>query len=401
MKGTRNLRLRPSRMIAIVLALLLVASVAACSDLDDVDRAVSPDFHGCLFNNSDKKGYGFIEDVTAEDGSINVDDETRLVEIPISNRFLNITNTRDRDPGQPRFIEGRSAAETGTSQGVGVWVELQLYFKFVPAEACTWYQDHGSRNAQQAGPYSTDSRPQAPPGLTDNSQAPAVQDCASDLEVGDLGFNARGNCVTPWFSYLSQNFTVQIRGIVPRLTSQFTWEELTQNPTISGGEHDGELVWDVIGAQLGEQITTRLNRQLTGGDDRSYFCGVSVDVDAINQGECPPMEVDIIDIHTNNPELEDQAEQLVEAQQTLETATQLASVQGDINEQRAGLEANAELEALQAQQDYLNGDPLGVQCAALATIGVDCADVIRAQNGVPDIFGNEHVNVGGSSGGGN
>lgn len=388
--------MRPNKKRWLILAIvvLIVIFASSCSSLDDHDEAVPPDFHGCLFNDSAKRGYDFKEDKTAEDGSFNVDDETRLVLIPISNRFLNISNTANRDPGEPRFLEGRSSNIEGSQQGVGIWGEVQLHFKFVPSEACTWYQDHGSRNAEQGGPYRTEQHQPPPPGVSDNRSNGDTRECAGDLEPGDMGFNVRG-CMTPWFTYLAENFGLTAQNVWPTLTSQYTWQQLTQNPVLDSGPHEGDLVWDALAADFGEAVTTRLNRALTGGDERHYFCGVSVDIDSINEGDCPPMEVDIIDIHTNNPELEDQAEQLVEAEQTRDTANQLSVVLADIQQQRDALEANAELERLQAQQDYLNSDPIGIQCAALASIGVDCADVIRANNGVPTVTGNDHVVVNG------
>ena len=148
---------------------------------------------------------------------------------------------------------------------------------------------------------------------------------------------------------------------------------------------------------IGRRFTQRLNQQLNGSEDGYYFCGVALNPDSAEPGECPATEVTIADIHTVDPRLEANAEERVNASELLVGATELAELQGQIEEQRAALEVSQQLELEEAIHDFSLNNEEVLFCLSLMDVGVNCADYLRASNGTPTVTGNEHVTVNGGT----
>ena len=206
---------RIKRILAVVLA--AAAFTSACSSQY---ASSTSDQHVCVFDGSERGGQKLKFQIPPGAESKEVDDNDHVVKLPASNRFWNVSSNRAvADPGTPNNYTGNA------KEGVPVFVEGQIRFRFNLELACEWYSKHGRRNAD---------------------------------ENGDLGFNIRGDSAANagWFRFGNENFVLTMQEVVSEEMSRFDAEALHYNwaedYNPETGEGAGRPIRQVLGDVLGD-----------------------------------------------------------------------------------------------------------------------------------------------------
>lgn len=324
--------MRIKRAIALLCVALIAATTAACG-IDDQYATSTSDTHVCVFDGSERGGQKLKFQIPPGAESKEVDDNDQVVEIPASNRFWMVSSNRQvADPGTPNNYTGNA------QEGVPVFIEGQIRFKFNLELACEWYSKHGRRNADGEG---------------------------------NLGFNARGPeaANAGWFKFGNENFVLTMQEVVSEQLSRFDAEALhynwpeDYNPETNEGT--GRPIRQTLGDVLGEAYTEKIAANLGG----EYFCGI-----AEGEDPCPPITFQVVYAGPGNESPLVQTRDQVETQRrsleaardeaALKAAQSEALLQAEVNEQ-ALLEAQARTAELQATIDT-------ARCRVYAQYGLDC-----------------------------
>lgn len=313
---------------------LLMAILPACGLFDEYASSTS-DQHVCVFDGSDRGGQRLKFQIAPGAESEKIDDNDQVVRIPASNRFWMVSSDRSiADPGTPNNYTGNDR------NGVPIYIEGQIRFRFNLERACEWYSLHGRRNAD---------------------------------DDGDLRFNARGDDAldSGWFRFGNENFVVTMQEVVSELGSQFDAEALHYNwpenydPDAQTG--DGRPTRQTLGEVLGQAYTERLERNL-GGD---FFCGTA---EATAEDPCPDItfQVRYAGPGPDAPLVQERdAEE--RTRRTLEREAEEAELRAQqLANQLAAEEAEQQLLVERAETAELEARIDTAECRIYAEYGLDC-----------------------------
>jgi hypothetical protein len=320
------------RILGVLVAAAFGASLAACGITDQYATSTS-DTHVCVFDGSERGGQRLKFQIAPGADSEEIDDNDQVVRIPASNRFWNVTRDDSvRDPGAPVHYTGNAR------NGVPVYIEGQIRFRFNLELACEWYSRHGRRNAD---------------------------------ENGDLGFNIRGDANQGWFRFGNENFVLTMQEVVSEQLSQFDAEALhynyPENYNPDTGEGSGRPTRQVLAEVLGQAYTERLARNIAG----SYFCGPE---EPTADNPCPAITFQVFYAGPGNES------PLVQERDRVEAARRALERQADENA-LAAAEQEALLLAEQREQELLRirvataeleAQIATAQCRVYAQFGLDC-----------------------------
>lgn len=259
---------------------VLIGTLSACQDVDG-----SPDNVKCIYNNET----GALDGDPMMPGSArrdNVDSDYKVISIPTSDRFWNISPTDSRDAAAPQFLVARDASykETRTVIEVG--------FRFNADKACKWYDQHGRRDTGNTG--------------------------------GDPQFNITGQAGTPWQQWLNRNFTSLEDRINQDLVRKYSWEYLEFNFPTNADKNgllpdlpDKDPKDNVPPAKVEPALQTlrqieidfgkELSKQLTAALGDQYFCGIDYKIG----GECTSLLVKITSINLTDQKPVDDRKALI------------------------------------------------------------------------------------------
>lgn len=325
-------RFKPA--ICALLALIAVASVTAACSVGQEYATSTSDTHVCVFDGSERGGQKLKFQVPPGSESKEVDDNDQLVRISAANRFWMVSSNRAiADPGTPNNYTGNG------KNGVPVFIEGQIRFRFNLELACEWYSKHGRRNAD---------------------------------EDGDLRFNARGDeaLSSGWFKFGNENFVLTMQEVVSEELSRFDAEALHYNwpndYNPETGQGTGTPIRQDLGKVLGDAYTDRLAANLGG----EYFCGIAEGTD----DPCPPITFQVVYAGPGNDSpLVQNRDRVEDRRRALEAQRDEAALQAE--QQAALLQAEqAKAAILEAQRNNANiqADIDTAKCRRLAEFGLDC-----------------------------
>lgn len=350
----------------------LLTSLAACSSQDVNGQS---DEVTCVYDHETGQLVG--EPMMPGSAQRTADSDDKVVKIPTSDRFWDISSTSSRDAAAPEYLVAHDASYKETH------TVIQVRFRFNAALACKWYDQHGRRDAVETG--------------------------------GDPQFNINGNPNTPWQKWLNRNFTGLEDTINQDLVSKYNWEYLEFNFPVNA-DKNGVLPYlpdenpeDGIppgkvepGLQTLRQIEIdfgkALSDQLTKALGDQYFCGI----DYSPGGACTPLLVNIKQITladqtpvTNRKALIDQAEANATALEKAEltragTEAAVAAQQATVSQQAQIDQINADAAIAKAANDKAVADAQAAlklaqgqddiaPCLALGTTSAsECAELLVA-----------------------
>lgn len=292
-----------SRALPPTFLVVLALVATACSST----VSVPTDAVACVYGAGGRDGLDLKDQVLPGSEPFSVKDGRVVVEVPTSDRFYLITsNDETRDPGAPAFVEAIDDGRTPVR-----W-EVQARFVFNAAAACTWFNQHGLRNAVET----------------------------EELRY-DMQFNGRGG-ITPWLQWLAENFAVALDRTVGRVSQNYPWENLFYDYAVGSdtlgnlpddaSEEDRQSTLEAAEADLTEAFTDRLNARIGTDDGIPFFCGIGHN--QATPEECAPIQIEIVDVRP------------VEAS--------LVTDRAEIDARQAALDNARDLEALAAEQTALD-----------------------------------------------
>jgi hypothetical protein len=355
--STPRRRRQTSTVVLVALVALVSFFLTACTKT----YASASDEFTCVYSGDETQGKKLIGQI-APGQSAEYDDQSEIVKIPTSNRFLMASkDDNKRDPLAPKFYSFNAGQQP-------VQLEGQLRFRFNLPTACDWYAKHGRRNL--------------------NGQT-------------DLGFNQRGAQAVNygWFKFLAENPADVIQQVIQKVggDTKYSWINLYDNYRLGTDDlgqpkpnvNPGPYANDQFGLELGRLVDDQLTSSLGG----RYFCGIDPkrtelidkDIDQTNKNTdretCPTLT---FDVHTpvmpEHHELVDERERA----STLKAQLDATQSEGALLEAQKGAVAKAE----KARQDQLQqqlvtagleeklarikAEAAAAQCLVLAEQGLDC-----------------------------